>query len=137
MEIPQYTNPNNFQLNLDTRIKFMRNQISETKFKSLISRRYNTSLRNDELRQVFETLHNLIDDKLRYLVGDQIQSPPEVINILIELENISIYINECFQKLSILFRVSVPYIDITESVTDKNSPYRNISRMIIRTGKLT
>ena len=136
VEIPQYTNPNNFQLNLDTRIKFMRNQISETKFKSLISRRYNTSLRNDELRQVFETLHNLIDDKLRYLVGDQIQSPPEVINILIELENISIYINECFQKLSTLFRVSVPYIDITEAITDKNSPYRNISRMTIRTGKL-
>ncbi len=121
---------------MDTRIKFMRNQISESKFKSLISRRYNTSLRNDELRQVFETLHNLIDDKLRYLVGDQIQSPPEVINILIELENISIYINECFQKLSTLFRVSVPYIDITESITDKNSPYRNISRMTIRTGKL-
>ena len=122
---------------MDTRIKFMRNQTSETKFKSLISRRYNTSLRNDELRQVFEILHNLIDDKLRYLVGDQIQSPPEVINILIELENISIYINECFQKLSTLFRVSVPYIDITESITDKNSPYRNISRMTIRTGKLS
>jgi hypothetical protein len=115
----------------------MRNQISETKFKSLISRRYNTSLRNDELRQVFETLHNLIDDKLRYLVGDQTQSPPEVINILIELENISIYINECFQKLSTLFRVSVPFIDITESVTDKNSPYRNISRLTIGKRKLT
>ena len=37
VEIPQYTNPNNFQLNLDARIKYMRNQISESKFKSLIS----------------------------------------------------------------------------------------------------
>lgn len=136
VEIPQYTNPNNFQLNLDARIKFMRNQINETKFRSLISRRYNSSLRHDEIRQVFETFHNLIDDKLRYLVGDQIRNPSQIIDILNELENISEYINECFQKLSTLFRVSVPYVDITEAVTDKNSPYRNISRLTIRTGKL-
>ena len=127
---------NNFQLNLDARIKFMRNQITETKFRSLISRRYNSSLRHDEIRQVFETFHNLIDDKLRYLVGDQIRSPSQIIDILNELENISEYINECFQKLSTLFRVSVPYVDITEAVTDKDSPYRNISRLTIRTGRL-
>ena len=54
---------------------------------------------------------------------------------LMNILDISIYINECFQKLSTLFRVSVPYIDITEAITDKNSPYRNISRMTIRTVK--
>ena len=74
----------------------MRNQINETKFRSLISRRYNSSLRHDEIRQVFETFHNLIDDKLRYLVGDQIRNPSQIIDILNELENISEYINECF-----------------------------------------
>ena len=73
---------------------------------------------------------------MRYLVGDKIRNPSQIIDTLNELENISEYINECFQKLSTLFRVSVPYVDITEAVTYKDSPYRNISRLTIRTGRL-
>ncbi len=118
VELPRYTETNTFRVNLQDRIKYMRNQLEEKRYKSNIIRRYNEDLRRREILQLFQTFHTLIDDKLRTLILPEIDTVEKIDNILQECEDIRIYINECFQTQSNLFKVKLP--KIVYSLDNKN-----------------
>jgi hypothetical protein len=107
------------------RIQYMRNQISENEFKILIQRNNKKYEKNTEIRNVLELLINTVGDVIlkiyHYLMGQRSTVTTrsllttrsntstmavnnvdfEVIdNILLEIDPIILYVNECFREIS-------------------------------------
>ena len=118
VEVPRFSETNNFRLNLSDRIKYMRNQLDDKRYKINITRRYNEEVRKREILQLFQTFHTLIEDKLRTIILPETNSPEKITNILNECDNIMSYINQCFRSQADLFKVRLPKIVYQK---DKNS----------------
>lgn len=118
VELPRYNTGNTFEINLKDRISYMRNLIDEKKYKTNIMRKHNDGIRKIEIVQLFQTFHTVIEDKLRNLILPETDSIEKIDNILTECNDITSYINNCFQKQSNLFKVRLPKIVYNTQAAD-------------------
>ena len=103
VEMPRYTF-NRLENNQELRIKYMRNQLAEDKFKILIQQSDKKHQKNREIHQVMQMIHDTATDIiLRFM--DVIKQPEWSLDytILNEISPLVEYANTCFREISITY----------------------------------
>jgi len=107
-DIPRYE-MNQIENNQELRIKYMRNLIDKEKFQIAIQRQNKLFEKNHEIYQLLELFNTTITDiiyRAKYVIDS---SPPKNIDyskvndILDEIDNIKIYVNDCFKVISSIY----------------------------------
>lgn len=110
VEVHHYNQTEFFRINLEDRIKFMRNVLDEKIYRKNILKRYNENIRKNEIIQIFQTFQALIEDKLRSIILPETNSVEKLRELINECRHITTYVNNCFQKLSNTFKTRTPKI---------------------------
>jgi hypothetical protein len=109
--MPEQTNYEN--KNQDLRVKYLMNEISETRFKELVQRNDKKQHKNQEIRNIYEIVENTVTDIL-YRFLDYLQTA-EVngfeMTILDEINEIVNYANECLLDVSNTYTCTRVWLD--------------------------
>lgn len=115
--IPRFT-VNRLRNNEDIRIKFLLNELTEEKFKKLLQKRDNETVKKHELLNITNMYINCVTDIVfRYF--SQLRNEKDLDNRVVELdnstkneiENLRIYTNECFDAFSSIYKCKKYYIN--------------------------
>ncbi len=121
--LPKYDFQNNLTKNLNSRIDYMRNIIDDNTFKKLLEKRYKNDIKNKDISDILNLYITCMTDIIFRLINDpkyklydfkyislhsvekQLVENPNKISYYIvenndELENLRIYINNCFENIS-------------------------------------
>lgn len=137
-ELPEYnTETTTFALNLESRIDYMRNKITEDQFKTAIIRKKIKNDKKRDLGHVFTTLCTLLEEQMRITVSSETSTIySEFIGILQQCIEIVKYVNSCFQTLANRYKSSMPNITVpkhfngyTERSGDYYSNYLRVSKV--------
>lgn len=117
--------------NLDLRIKYLQNKISEDKWKEQLQRREKARLKYRNIQQILEMLSNSCIDVFQRLIriprGTQLQPNSDVYReaesrlnqLILELENLKDYANGAFYQVSKEFNCKIPMLSKTWSIEMK------------------
>ena len=117
VQFPYYTNNNIQHINEDLRIQYMRNQITEEKFKMSIQKQDKRFQKNREISNILNMVIETITDII-YRFHDEIKREEWVYNkeTLNEIDRILIYANECL-------------VDISKTYNSKQLSFNNVARL--------
>lgn len=128
VEIPRFT-PNN-ELNIDLRIKYLLNEISDENWKTELQRR---EKKNDKYRDIHLLLRAFVDastDIMRLWVQNVISNRIEPLdNVLSEFDKLRLYVNEQFVQISKRYTNSATMI-INVSHGDRSHDRRRLGHEI-------
>ena len=102
---------NQFQVNIDLRIKWMMNKITEDKFKTMLQRKekqLNTDMRK---HQVIAMVSQILRDQCMRVLNSK-YNRKEWTKCITQYDNIITYADECFAKLAKIYKVKMPDIHI-------------------------
>ena len=109
-EIPPLDSGTNFNKNLEKRIDFMMNKVCEEKFKSSCIKNEGIIMKKNEILQLYITCATLIEDQIRGILTEVIDSHDKINEIINECKQIIMYINNCFGTLAKKFKKNMPQI---------------------------
>ena len=118
-DIPNYDVGTPFNHNLETRMKYLMNEIDEKKLKSSIIRKDNEVKTKTELSQIFTTLATLLEELFRKLVSPETNRIEHIDQFFTEANAVIKYINNCFQNLANRYKIKMPFILVPKIDIDK------------------
>lgn len=107
-EMHRYETTNNVEAHRDLRIKYMLNHINAEVFKSELYKREKDHDKRTEIRLVLETYQNVIMEKIIELSTKT--TAQEIFEIRDTMNNLRLYINECFDKIAKRYNNVTPLI---------------------------
>lgn len=106
MEIRQRYNPTLEERNKDLRLEYLKNKISDEKFKNMIYTRNKKFRYNDELVQILNAYDNMLKDTLISFYLRHLDDKNNVKTLCQEVANITLYIKESINKLDKRYKYS-------------------------------
>lgn len=102
--------------NMDIRIKYMMNEITKDKFKSILQRREKNHAKNNEILNVLITFVNCITEIIHRYYNSMIHHEtyydtitPKIYN---EIVNLTTHMNECFKEISETYKCKLHEINL-------------------------
>lgn len=92
--------------NIDLRVKLLRKQISNEKFKQLILTRVKTQRNKNNKQMIFLTLRDAGSDILQRFIAKTEKTHESIFTTSMEIQNLIEYINTAFEKLSMKYSCS-------------------------------
>lgn len=108
VEIPRFQT-NQVRENRDLRIKYLLNEITETRFKQLLQQREKRSAKKREFEQVMQMFNNVLLDLMAKFNTSSTQQ--EALAVEHEFHELCKYTNEAFERIGSVFNCKRPSID--------------------------
>lgn len=99
-----------FRSNLDIRVKWLQNELSDKEFERALLRRHNARVVRERTNQVFELVITLCSDVFHRLLRENQDTNELCEGYLTELRAIFRYANTCFEKLERIYKNKLPRI---------------------------
>lgn len=106
----QTEHDDNFFKNLDIRIRWLNNQISDKQFESVLHRRYKQILVNQRINQVYDLVVTLCSDVFHRILRQNNDTPEIREGFMTEFREIFTYGDSCFAKLEKVYKVKMPRV---------------------------
>tara|TARA_A100001011_G_scaffold400160_1_gene512842 strand:+ start:3211 stop:4554 length:1344 start_codon:yes stop_codon:yes gene_type:complete len=103
--IHYYPNRENIRNNVNLRIDFLRNKISEEKWMSILKRRQKEMEKNREVHNILELLYVSLTDVFNMYISDNLDTPEQACK---ELQQ---YCNRELSKVRNTYNMRIPFID--------------------------
>lgn len=102
----------NFRKNLDLRLKWLQNKLTDKAFDSTVHRRYKAKLVIQRIQQVYDLIVTLCSDVFHRLLRENNATSEIVYSYVTEFDEIFKYANTCFAKLTKVYNVKMPTVRI-------------------------
>jgi hypothetical protein len=97
-----------FRENLDIRMKWLNNELTDKSFETVLHKRYKQKLVNQRTVQVYDLIITLCSDVFHRVLRTT-ENTKEICNtFLTEFDEIMVYANTCFMKLEKVYNVRMP-----------------------------
>lgn len=116
--------PVSHYFNIDLRIKYLNNTITEDHFKKVLHRRFKAvrvNLRRVQILQLFVTVTN---DILNRFLTNTDTSHEVKMQFFQEFEKLFEYVGECFGRLSKIYGMGMPNVQLTKNIKKSNPRMR-------------
>ena len=109
--------------NIDLRVKLLRKQISNEKFKQLILTRVKTQRNKNNKQMIFLTLRDAGSDILQRFIANTEKTHGSILTTSMEIQNLIKYINTAFENMSTKYSCSSHCISIRKNRWDNRQEY--------------